>query len=330
MPLPPPTRPHSANPHQPLPAPLFPSSASSSQPSLHRGTSMSSYTLPRETDWEDAWDSSSDKEDGGSAGKSSLDLAKGAITTNGVTKSSNSTTDPIPIRNGAAEASSSVSGSWASSFQHVSHPSSSSPHRNQPRVTNNKASPSTVSGQIGISPLPPISDTKPAGQSKLPPGGAWEIVEPSEVVEPAVIEVPKVGKEAVRADIEDILRGKSHSASHITQTAIQALTVNEDPLQLLQGLSLSTSMTPPAATSPYLQNPPDHSPSTPASTSSYGYPSTMSPDAGSSSNTPMSYLKTPRKEGLSRARSVRTERQREQFAKVLKGREEDGGSVEVG
>lgn len=59
----------------------------------------------------------------------------------------------------------------------------------------------------------------------------------------------------------------------------------------------------------------------------------MSPDLASSSNSgPPNHLglASVRKEGVSRQRSVRTERQREQFGRVLKGRAEDGGGVEVG
>jgi hypothetical protein len=37
-----------------------------------------------------------------------------------------------------------------------------------------------------------------------------------------------------------------------------------------------------------------------------------------------------RKEGISRQRSVRTERRREKFAKVLRGRDEDGNGVDLG
>jgi hypothetical protein len=37
-----------------------------------------------------------------------------------------------------------------------------------------------------------------------------------------------------------------------------------------------------------------------------------------------------RKEGINRQRSVRTERRRERFAKVLRGRDEDGGGVDLG
>ena len=41
--------------------------------------------------------------------------------------------------------------------------------------------------------------------------------------------------------------------------------------------------------------------------------------------------RTPaRTESLSRARSVRTERRRDKFAKVLRGRSEDGSAVELG
>jgi hypothetical protein len=50
----------------------------------------------------------------------------------------------------------------------------------------------------------------------LPPGGAWEIVEPSELnelhqptnAEQEEVQGVKVGKEAIREDIDDVLRGE--------------------------------------------------------------------------------------------------------------------------
>ena len=54
--------------------------------------------------------------------------------------------------------------------------------------------------------------------------------------------------------------------------------------------------------------------------------SLTSPEASGSSA-----LRTPaRKDGVSRQRSVRTERRRDKFAKVLRGRTEDGGAVDLG
>lgn len=209
MPFQPPTRPHSTHPNPSLPTTILAHTNAGSQPNLLRGSSMSSFTTPRETDWEDAWDSSSDREDNESIGKSSVDLAKSSPAV-GPGRSTNSTTDPIPIRNGPGrEASTSVSGSWASSFQHVSHPSSSSPHRAVPtKPSTSKSSPSAIGSSLVPTPTMPMSVLPDVGgKSKLPPGGAWEIVEPSEVIEPVPVEVKKVGKEALREDIEDILRG---------------------------------------------------------------------------------------------------------------------------
>jgi hypothetical protein len=44
--------------------------------------------------------------------------------------------------------------------------------------------------------------------SKLPPGGSWEIVEEAELKEEAPVDIAPPGKEAVRQDVEDILRGE--------------------------------------------------------------------------------------------------------------------------
>jgi hypothetical protein len=50
--------------------------------------------------------------------------------------------------------------------------------------------------------------TGEASGSRLPPGGAWELVDP--VVEEQEIGLPvRAGKEAIREDANDILRGRS-------------------------------------------------------------------------------------------------------------------------
>jgi len=96
-----------------------------------------------------------------------------------------------------------IAASWAStSYQHISAPSP--PKR--PGITTSKTytdgapppAPGTViNGSNGL-----------GGVARLPPGGAWEIVGTSDVREgEEEVEVVKVGKEAVREDVEDILRG---------------------------------------------------------------------------------------------------------------------------
>jgi hypothetical protein len=76
-----------------------------------------------------------------------------------------------------------------------------------------------------------------------------------------------------------------------------------DPLQLLASLSLNSA------------------PSTPIGGPSA--PAAFSPRIASPASSPAAGTRTP-KADLSRARSVRTERRREKFAKVLKGRQEEG------
>jgi hypothetical protein len=44
--------------------------------------------------------------------------------------------------------------------------------------------------------------------SKLPPGGSWEIVEEAELKDDVPVDIAQAGKEAVRHDVEDILRGQ--------------------------------------------------------------------------------------------------------------------------
>ncbi|WVQ76188.1 hypothetical protein IAR50_005850 [Cryptococcus sp. DSM 104548] len=180
-PFQPPTRPHSANPLSFHPAlPIF-----SARPTIPRGASTSSFSnAPARAsrdgveDWEDAWDSSSDKEDG--------------IINN-----------PRARR---SEEPAAIAGSWAStSYTHVGYPSTSPtrPTLQQAKTYSEGTSgPAPGTGASG----PRASSSGPGvGGSKLPPGGAWEIVEADEVEED-VIPV-KVGKEAVREDVEDILKG---------------------------------------------------------------------------------------------------------------------------
>ena len=51
-----------------------------------------------------------------------------------------------------------------------------------------------------------------ASGSRLPPGGAWEIIEQVQEEKEAVIPA-KVGKEAIRENVDDILKGQSSSLS---------------------------------------------------------------------------------------------------------------------
>lgn len=144
-----------------------------------------------------------------------------------------------------------------------------------------------------------------------------------------VVSPPKVGPEAVRADVDEILRGARgvfHPFSFSMERSLwrtlklpryELPLTQSDPLQLLSTLSLSTPSTP----IPSTPNPASSFPFLPAS----GGPPTPS------STTPIDSesVKSQRKD-LGRQRSVRTERRREKFAKVLRGRVEDGGGVEVG
>ncbi|ORY25082.1 rab-GTPase-TBC domain-domain-containing protein [Naematelia encephala] len=303
MPLQPPTRPHSANPHIALNPSIFPhaSTPSAVRPRPPRGSSLSSSDRHPD-EWDDAWDSSSDKED-----QAREERDAEATQARGI---------PIPIARKATADSTPVAASWAStSYQHVSHPSAST-SSSRPALVGSKTFtggaapplPGTSNG-AGSPTLYKSPSDRPSG-SKLPPGGAWEIVEESDVrIEEEVVPV-KAGKESVREDVEDILR---------------------DPLQLLASLSLSAPSTPvtatpsnPASSFPFL-SPSTHIPQTPSAKATPGPLSALSPDASTSD-----HPRTPaRKDGINRQRSVRTERRREKFAKVLRGRLEDGGGVDL-
>lgn len=105
--------------------------------------------------------------------------------------------------------------------------------------------------------------------------------------------------------------------------------VHTDPLQLLSSLSLSASApsTPasnpnPSSTFPFFTSPSQPSVMNTASTASTnGFTLTEPP------RTPVS---SSSRRDLGRQRSVRTERRREKFGRVLKGRVEDGGGVDLG
>jgi len=175
-PVSPPTRPHSGNPHIALNPSVFPSSSRPS--SRNASASITSFIVPREAEWEDAWDSSSDPED--------APPSKMAMSSKGV---------PIPTQaNGPSRSEVNVAASWAStSYQHILAPS-------RPTMV---AAKTYTDGVV----LPSPGTVVNGRSGKLPPGGAWEIVESADVREAEAVGPIKVGKEAVREDVEEILKG---------------------------------------------------------------------------------------------------------------------------
>lgn len=184
---------------------------------MTRGVSLGSGSMlgraSHEADWDDAWDSSSDKEDHGAGNDDEEGHRSSPARGRGV---------PIPNRSRSTEGSSTVAASWAStSFQHVSHPSSSSPPSSNLRPALN-TSKTYTDGAVPPAPGTTVkfangaSGSSNGASSKLPPGGAWEIVEPSELnelhqptnAEQEEVQGVKVGKEAIREDIDDVLRGE--------------------------------------------------------------------------------------------------------------------------
>lgn len=298
----PPTRPHSANPHIILNSSIFPrpTSAASNRTKAPSPTKLNSKNR-RSHEWDDAWDSGSDhdNEDDG-PGLKGIGPA------------------PIPIRpngNGHQRQSSTgsvVAASWASgSYQHISH----RPALNTAKTYTEGATPPTPGT---ASPTTATGNGESSG-SKLPPGGAWELVEP--VVEEDEAPPPRAGKEAIREDVDAILRGM-----YSFTTYYPSIYQYSDPLQLLSSLHISNSAPTTPSTGP--TNPSSIFPflaSTQVSSSSSSSNLAAPQEAGST--TPKSL---GRKEGINRQRSVRTERRREKFAKVLRGRDEDGGGVDLG
>ena len=209
MPFQPPTRPHSANPLASLYPSIFPRSATpASSSSVHpqprslRGVSGSLLgRMSREAEWEDAWDSSSDRED--NVDHDDISLSSPPRPARGV---------PIPPRSSTTELNVQVASSWAStSFQHVSPPSKPA-HRPvlSPSKTYAEGMPMPAPGTTVSSPTSPTRPTNGvATGSKLPPGGAWEVVESTEVKPDNVVHPVQVGKEAVRDDADEILKGWS-------------------------------------------------------------------------------------------------------------------------
>lgn len=205
MPLQPPTRPHSANPHAALNTSLFPStSVSSTRPPTNRAASLhvtASYNrLSR--DWEDAWDSSSDNDEP----TERLDNKPSGTdsTKNGM---------PIPVKKSAGMdgnlGGESIAASWASgSYQHISHPSSLSPNPiPRPILTTSKTYAEPTTAPPPGTAFSPINSSEGKTASKLPPGGSWEIVDQAELRETENAEPVTAGKEAVRGDMENILNG---------------------------------------------------------------------------------------------------------------------------
>lgn len=214
MPFQPPTRPHSARPQAIIDPTVF-STATGSRPRPPRSTSHMIGThgrKPQETEWDDAWDSSSDKDEGEETGLSSYRHPSPSSSKRGV---------PIPARpeteaRGSAESVQyrGVAASWTSgSFQHVTLSGSSDhpPHSRPTLPTSKTYADATTAPPPGTF-LPSSSQSKHAhpatngesSWSKLPPGGSWEIVEEAELRDEPV-EVIKAGKEALRVDIDDIL-----------------------------------------------------------------------------------------------------------------------------
>ena len=152
----------------------------------------------REHEWEDAWDSGSDHED--------LDQPSGR--TNGAGRN---VPAPIPIRTQSHHrqdsGGSAIAASWASgSYQHVSQ----RPPLSASKTYTEGAPPPPPGTAIQSEPME--ADSMSASGSRLPPGGAWEIIEQVQEEKEAVIPA-KVGKEAIRENVDDILKGQSSSLS---------------------------------------------------------------------------------------------------------------------
>ena len=216
MPLQPPTRPHSANPRPNLPTltpAIFGTNGS-------RGASTSSRAAPRgREEWEDAWDSSSDTEadDHADPRKSSLSL-KDLPGTSFTDVESRGV--PISVER-STSSEGVVAASWASnSYQHISNPPSSPP-QTVPEERESPKRPQFASSKTyteGVKPPAPGTNgvgTSGSGhgevasgsKSALPPGGAWEMVEPSDIRDQGPVKPVVAGREAVRADVDDILNG---------------------------------------------------------------------------------------------------------------------------
>ena len=208
MPLPPPTRPHSANPQVSLRPSIFASSTDSlgKPKGQYVARNISTSYGHREGEWEDAWDSSSDTEDQPSTTTPPLGSSS--------SPEKHERQIPMPRRHTSVDVNGDdvISSSWASASYH--HVPSSPASTTSPASLHRPQLSSSKSFTDGATPPAPgthlENDHKRNGSASrsLPPGGAWEIVEPAELKE-EVPEPPAVaGKEAVREDIEEILKGE--------------------------------------------------------------------------------------------------------------------------
>ncbi|KAL1413223.1 GTPase-activating protein [Vanrija albida] len=272
----PPARPHSAHPYMmTLNTQLFRSSSHPTRPSSSASTPQDEHPpasrsrRSRDAEWDDAWDSSSDRSDDDDDGKPAAarfnprrSTSTSASTTSVPATSSNAHAVPIPILRAEASppppAAGSISTSWVSASYHPT------PARGTPPSGPAGRALASSSGSGARAATPPTETHAPA-PTRLPPGGAWEIVETADAAEAPSTPTSKAGAEAVRPDADDILR---------------------DPLHLLGGLSSSSA------------------PSTPG----HGSPSL----SGAT---------------VSRQRSVRTERRRERFVRILAG--DSGGAIDI-
>lgn len=209
QPTAPPARPHSAHAYMPVSTSLFrtasPRSGSSVRPTLGgRATSargsLSSNSI-RQTEWEDAWDSSSDRDDDDDTAPSTTASAA-----------------PIPIRaaarpspppSGNSGNSGSISTSWVSASYHPT-PAKGTPPSVMASAHAGQPAPRAV---VGAS--PPTATEAPGENGaarphppKLPPGGAWEIVETAEAEESQFLPGESAGSEALRSDCDEVLRGE--------------------------------------------------------------------------------------------------------------------------
>jgi hypothetical protein len=123
--------------------------------------------------------------------------------------SSGARTDAIPIAGRATDdakerqsSSSTTAQSWSSSFQHVQAPIPSPGSR--PHLSSSKT---YTEGAVPPAPGTTVNGTASSGTTtKLPPGGAWEMVEPSEATDTPP-QGQETGAEVVKADMRDILAG---------------------------------------------------------------------------------------------------------------------------
>ncbi|WOO76910.1 GTPase-activating protein gyp1 [Vanrija pseudolonga] len=278
----PPARPHSAHPYMmTLSTGLFRSSSHPTRPASGNTTPQDENPpagrsrRSRDAEWDDAWDSSSDRSDDDERPAAPRFTPRRSTSTGAsassvpAATSTNANAAPIPIRRAAeteaspppaGAGSGSISTSWVSASYHPT-PARGTP----PSGPATRALASSSGSQARVATPPPAEPHAPA-PTRLPPGGAWEIVETADAAEAPSTPTAKAGAEAVRADADDILR---------------------DPLHLLGSLNSSSAPPTPGRTSP-------------------------APRSGAT---------------MSRQRSVRTERRRERFVRILAG--DSGGAIDI-